>query len=112
MYKTINVAQQENDRYSILNFYKKAIKLRKALPVVRYGRYRTFYRHNKKLYVYSREMPGEKLLVICSYSKKTTKMKVPFSFDIDASQLILSNYPTQEDYLQPYECRVYHWKNS
>lgn len=109
-YKTINVAQQEKDRYSILNFYKKAIQLRKVLPVVRYGRYVEHFKRSRNLYVYSRQMPGEKLLVICSYSKKPTKMKVPFGFDLDNAKLILSNYPCQEDLLQPYECRVYHLK--
>ncbi len=107
-YKKINVAQQEEDRYSILNFYKKAIQLRKSLPVVRYGRYREYYRRNRKLYVYSREMPGEKLLVVCSYSKKPAKLKIPYSFDISNAKLILSNYPAQETRLQPYECRIYH----
>ena len=109
-YKTINVAQQETDRYSILNFYRKAIHLRKNLSVVRYGRYKEHFKLSRKLYVYSRQMPGETLLVICSFSKKPTKMKVPLSFDLEKAQLILSNYPAQEDRLQPYECRVYHLK--
>ena len=109
-YKQINVAQQEEDRYSILNFYKKAIKLRKSLPVVRYGRYKELRRRSRKLYMYTREMPGEKLLVVCSYSKRPIKLKVPYSFDICNAKLILSNYPTTTTLLQPYECRVYHLK--
>jgi hypothetical protein len=43
-------------------------------------------------------------------SKKPTKMKAPFSFDLENAKLILSNYPAQEDHLQPYECRVYYLK--
>jgi glycosidase len=109
-YKTINVAQQEQDPDSILNFYKRVIKLRKTLPVVRYGRYKELRRRSRKLYMYTREMPGEKLLVVCSFSKRPMKLKVPLSFDLSNAKLILTNYPTTDTRLQPYECRVYHLK--
>ena len=38
-YKEINVAAQEKDENSLLNYYRKAIALRKSLPVVRHGKY-------------------------------------------------------------------------
>ncbi len=105
-YKQINVAQQEADPDSILNFYRKAIHLRKSLPVVRHGAYWEHYELSDKLYCYSREMEGQKLLVVCSFHDKNLKFKFPKGFQ--GGKLILRNYETvSENMLKPYECRVY-----
>ena len=109
-YPEINVAQQENDPDSLLNFYREAIRLRKSLPVVRHGVYKEHFASDSKLYVYSRVMKGEKLLVICSFSTDPAAMKVPAGFDLKTAELLLTNYKVQGKLLQPYECRVYHWK--
>ena len=110
-YKEINVAQQEQDPDSILNFYKKAIALRKELKVVRHGRYRELYRYSSKLYVYAREMEGEKILVVCSFSDKPHIFPAPTGFDFEKGELILNNYNDVEHHLlKPYETRVYLWR--
>ena len=109
-YTKINVAAQESDPDSLLNFYRAAIRLRKSLPVVRHGSYKDHFPLSGKHYIFSRQMKGQKLLVICSYSKKATKMKVPKGFDLTKARLILSNYGQQQEQLQPYECRVYLWE--
>ena len=111
-YREINVAQQEADPDSILNFYRKAIHLRKSLSVVRHGNYRELFRYNSKLYVYAREMKGQKLLVICSFSNRDHILPTPTGFDFSKAQLILNNYSDDElqlNVLKPYECRVYLW---
>ena len=106
----INAAAQENDPDSILNFYRSAIRLRKSLSVVRYGIYREHFPLDGKRYVYSREMDGQKLLVVCFFSEKQVKMKVPVGFNIGKSKLILWNYKVQGSLLQPYESCVYLWE--
>ena len=109
-YTQINVKQQNADPDSVLNFYRKAIALRKALPVVKEGSYRDHFPLHGKLYVYSRQMEGQKLLVVCSFSDKPQKMKVPKGFDLSTGKVILQNYrDASADILQPYECRVYQW---
>ena len=109
-YTQINVKQQNADPDSVLNFYRKAIALRKALPVVKEGSYRDHFPLHGKLYVYSRQMEGQKLLVVCSFSDKPQKMKVPKGFDLSTGKVILQNYrDASADMLQPYECRVYQW---
>ena len=111
-YKEINVAQQEQDPDSILNFYKKAIALRKELKVVRHGNYRELYRYSSKLYVYAREMEGEKIQVVCSFSDKPHIFPAPTGFDFDKAELILNNYNDVEHHLlKPYETRVYLWRS-
>ena len=112
-YKAINVAQQEEDPDSILNFYRKAIKLRKELPVVRHGGYREHDPLNGKIYCYSREMTGQKLLVVCSFADKEVKFRMPKHFSVDSAELILQNLPNAtENILKPYESRVYLWNHT
>ncbi len=109
-YKKINVAQQEADPDSILNFYKKAIALRKSLPVVRHGVYKEHFAPSGSLYCYSREMAGQKLLVYCSFSKNSQKLPVPKGFDLSKAELVLGNYShAAKGLLKPYEARVYLW---
>ena len=54
-------------------------------------------------------MPGEKLLVVCSFAKKPLTLKIPAGFDMSAAELILCNYDQPAAQLRPYECRVYRW---
>jgi len=107
-YKEVNVAAQEDDKNSVLNFYRAAIKLRKELSCVRYGTYTEFYKNSSKLYVYAREDEKQKILVVCSYSKDCVKFQAPKGFGLSKAKLVLQNYETvQETMLQPYETRVY-----
>ena len=107
-YREVNVAAQENDPDSLLNFYRKAIALRKSLPVVRHGTYKEHFPLHPRLYVYSREMAGQRLLVVCSFADKCVDMKIPKGFDMDKAQLILHSYPLAPGKtLRPYETRVY-----
>ena len=54
-------------------------------------------------------MAGQKLLVVCSYSQKPIKLKIPAGFDLAGAKQILGNYENTTKTLQPYECRVYLW---
>lgn len=112
-YKTINVANQLHDTNSILSFYKHVIHLRKLLPVVKDGSYKEYYPLNKHLYVYSRETKQQRLLVICSFSTKNIKLKVPLGFDLSKAKLIVCTHSQcLDEQLLPYESRVYFWDNS
>ncbi|MBR3806463.1 MAG: alpha-glucosidase [Clostridia bacterium] len=107
-FKEINVENEEKDPDSLLNFYRKAIALRKSLPAVRYGEYREHFHRSKKLYVYTRETDSQKLLVICSFTEKPAKIKIPGGYNIEKGQLILANYKERDEkMLKPYETRVY-----
>ena len=110
-YPRINVAQQEADPDSILHFYRRAIALRKALPVVRYGLYKEHFSASRRRYVYSREMEGERILVMCSFSVESIKLRIPDRFDLKTAELMLCNYEGESDMLRPYEARVYRWKD-
>lgn len=110
-YRDINVAQQEADPDSILNFYRKAIKLRKSLKCVRHGVYKEHFKRSSKVYTYSMSTADEKILVVCSFTEKAATCRFPAGFDGDKATLILQNYPDASDLtLRPYECRVYLFK--
>ena len=107
-YKDVNVALQEKDEDSILNFYRKAIKLRKELSCVRFGDYSEYNKFSSKLYVYSREDKKQKILVVCSFSEKPENFKAPKDFNLKKAELILHNYSDVDtNVLKPYETRVY-----
>ena len=110
-YPQVNVAAQENDPDSLLNFYRKAIRLHKSLSVVQDGSYREFYRHSGKLYVYTRETARERLLVVCSFTEKPVRFRAPRGCRLDAMELLLENYGGALSgngfVTQPYETRVY-----
>ena len=110
-YKEINVEADEKNPNSVLNFYRKAIALRKSMPVVKDGKYVEYGKNSKKFYTYSRENEKEKLLVVCSFSDKVESIEYPKGFDVTRAELILSNYGNNAPKtFKPYEVRVYHWK--
>ena len=110
-YKEINAAAALADPDSILNFYRKAIALRKRLPVVQNGNYQDYYKNSNELYVYARETKEQKLLVICSFTDRPVRFRAPYNFSLSDMTLLLSNYPvsdTADSFLtRPYETRVY-----
>ena len=107
----INVAQQEEDPDSVLNFYRKAIALRKKLSCVRWGSYKEYRPLSGRHYIYARQDARQKILVVCSYKGRATRFRAPRGFTLDTAKLALCNYAKPEPHkLQPYECRVYLWK--
>ena len=110
-YTEINVAAQEKDEFSVLNFYRKAIKLRKELSCVRHGDYKEYDKLSSKLYTYSREDDKQKILVVCSFSEDRVNWNVPAGFDIESAEQILCNYDKVKScVLRPYEARIYFWE--
>ena len=96
----------------MLNFYRRAITLRKRLEFVRSGAYREYQKSSNKFYVYARERAGERLLVICSFSERAAQFRAPKGYELEKGQLLLHNYPdaplgVNGFTARPYETRVY-----
>lgn len=107
-YKEINAASQINDENSIFTYYKKLIKLRKELSVIRNGRYTLLLENDEAIFAYTRENDFQKLFVICNFYEEETSF--PFDEIIpEGSKLLLSNYQEIKDpaVLRPYEARMY-----
>ena len=109
-YVDVNVDSQEDDPDSVLNFYRKAVALRKELSCVKDGTYTEFNKLSSSLYTYAREDSKQKILVVCSYTEKEVAFKAPKGFDLSEGELILQNYPAVDpSVLKPYEVRAYLW---
>ena len=114
-YTEINVAAAEADENSILHYYRKLLKFRKEHEVAIYGDYKEHYKNSDKLYVYERNLEGEKILVVCSFSNKCVNFVSPEGIDLSKGELVLSNYrlnPVANNSFvtRPYETRVYYFK--
>jgi oligo-1,6-glucosidase len=111
-YKKINVKAQEEDEKSILNFYRKALKLRKDNDALIWGDYKEYFPKDKNVYTYERTLSSEKFLIICNLKGKYRSYKMPEEYVGLKGELKLSNYEDGHrlDILRPYECRVYNYK--
>ncbi len=132
-YRRINVAKQEKDPGSILNFYRKCLLLRKSSKTLLYGDYTEYFPKDKNIYMYERSLDGESYLIICSFSRLPVKAHKPEKFWGKRGELLLCNYSDDEKcdtmngvlqhlhhelsnlehrkgLLRPYETRVYRYR--
>ena len=107
-YATVNVAAEEEDPDSILNFYRRCLKLRKESQALLWGAYREYCRFSRKLYVYERRDKDERVLVICSFSDKPQGYRLPKDYVEKNAERLLCNYPEAGEIgrLRPYEVRI------
>ena len=111
-YRSVNVAAQEEDPDSLLNFYRRLLRFRKEHDVALRGDYVELLPESKGLYVYERNLNGKKLLVICSFTDKQIRFQAPPGIVLDEKALALGNY--EKNFViangfttRPYELRVY-----
>lgn len=79
-YREINAAKEMADPDSVFHYYKKLISLRKQEKIMVYGAYQLLDAENEKLYVYSRTLEEEKLLVICNFTEEELDFEIPEEF--------------------------------
>jgi oligo-1,6-glucosidase len=104
----INAAVQEKDPNSVLNYYRKLVAIRKASPVLQYGKYTLLDHDNPNVFAYTRELEGKKILVLLNFTEKEATYDVGFS--TANTTLILGNYPKsvslKSNRLRPYESLI------
>ncbi len=112
-YTKINAEQELVDPGSVFHTYRKLIRLRKANPVMVYGKYDLLLPDHRQIYAYMRTLGEERRLVICNFSKEAPVFKLPDAVSFTGKELVISNYEVDpaEDIgrftLRPYEARVY-----
>ncbi|WP_280768691.1 glycoside hydrolase family 13 protein [Salipaludibacillus daqingensis] len=115
-YKVINAKQQVRDPESIFNYYKQLISLRKQEDVIVYGDYELYLPEHKELYVFTRALKDERLLVMLNFFSGEPELKLPEEITYTDHSLMISNYPVNHEEsisslkLRPYEARVYKLK--
>ena len=111
-YKYINVKEQLEDDDSILNFYKKMIKVKKSSECLIYGKYNLILEDDTNIFAYERILNDEKFLVICNLKSESSNYKYE-NLTLKYENLILSNYnvDAHKDLnnfeLKPWEARLY-----
>ncbi len=106
-YRTINAAEQEKDPQSILNYFRRTVRLRKDNLGLIYGRYRLLDPDNPDIYAYTREGFGKKFMILLNFRSHAARAAT--GINLGAAHLLLDNYPGPpgDDSLRPYEARVY-----
>lgn len=109
-YNKINVADEEKDPQSILNFYRKCLKYRKESEVALWGDYAEYYKASERLFVYRRSYKNKCLLIVCSFSPHKLKWHNIREFRGRKGHLAICNYKNpKRGILKPYEARVYEY---
>lgn len=109
-YNKINVADEEKDPQSILNFYRKCLKYRKKNEVALWGDYTEYYKASERLFVYRRNYKNKYLLIVCSFSPHKLKWRNIRKFRGRKGHLAICNYKNpKRGILKPYEARVYEY---
>ena len=106
-YKEINTLDRESDN-SIFNYYRKLIRLRKAVPVIADGIFEALLEDDDQILAYKRTDSTQELYVFCNYFPEETQVSLNIPTDC---RCILSNY--NEDIrpenltLRPYEAVMF-----
>ena len=106
-YKEINTLDRESDN-SIFNYYRKLIRLRKAVPVIADGIFEALLEDDDQILAYKRTDNTQELYVFCNYFPEETQVSLNIPADC---RCILSNY--NEDIrpenltLRPYEAVMF-----
>ena len=108
-YKEINVEAEEKDPNSVLNFYKKVIKLRNEnKETAIYGEFKMMYNSDNHILAYKKIAEKDELFVVVNLSKKTlSDRKVDKVIQKGNYELILANMESTKGLIKPYEARVY-----
>jgi oligo-1,6-glucosidase len=101
-----NAAAEEKDPNSVLNYFKKAVQLRKSNPVLVYGKYTLLDAENPQVYAYTRELDGKRVLILLNFSTQNALAKT--GLDLSKAKVLLSNYGATKatTSLRPYEAMV------
>ena len=106
-YPEINVESELEDANSVLNYYKKLIKIRNQHPALIEGSYEELLSYSPGIYAYARtsEDNTERIIIIANTTAKIRGYKIP---ELKGATLLISNYGDREaTLLRSYEVRVY-----
>ena len=104
-YNEINAKQCLQDENSIFHHYRKLIDIRKNNDTIIYGDYSLLCPEDKNIFAYTRELNGDKILVVCNFYDK----EVTFSFDgeFNHADILLSNYKNSSTLIEKLNLRPY-----
>ncbi|WP_410765151.1 alpha-glucosidase [Haloferax sp. DFSO60] len=108
----INAKDARDDPESIWHYYRDLISLRKERDVLVYGDYDLRLEDHENLWVYTRTLEEDSLLVVLNFAGEETRFDPPSDLRGEAADLLISNYESdivsvETTVLRPWEARVY-----
>lgn len=106
-YPELNRAAQEKDPQSVLNYFRKVVKLRKENLLLTYGSYQLLDRNNPDTYAYTRTYGDQTWLILLNF--RSAPASTNTGLNLSTAKVVLSNYPnpSKDGQLQPFEATVY-----
>ncbi|WP_335872414.1 glycoside hydrolase family 13 protein [Bacillus sp. 2205SS5-2] len=110
-YSQINAEAAIKDEDSVFYYYQKLIQLRKQYDIIPYGSFELLHEEDPALFVYTRQLEDEKLLVLCNVSGESHDVSIPSEFE--TAELLIGNEKetslvSECITLGAWEARVYH----
>ena len=93
---------QSGDENSVLNFYKRLIRIRKDNEALKYGEIE-IHKTDKNIFAYKRKNGGETLYIECNLSPEQQNRPS----NRPGGKLVISNYSNESKVLQEYEASIY-----
>ena len=105
-YEKINVEIQKDNPDSILNYYRRVIKIRKKNFALIYGDFLDLEPNNEKLYIYKRWDQKKTFIVVLNFCDDKSQWNIN---DFNSMSLVISNYKKTKftKTFDPWESRVY-----
>jgi len=101
-YIKYNAEKEAQDSFSVLNYYKKLIKLKTSNKIIIEGDFKLIYENSNEIFAYDRIIDNEKIRIICNMSDKQVSLE-----ENEFTNIILTNVKNpNQNYLLPYETRV------
>ncbi|MFZ0490247.1 MAG: alpha-glucosidase [Salegentibacter sp.] len=109
-YKEVNVADEERDPNSVLNYFKKMVQLRKDHPVLVYGDYELVQPEHPAIYAYTRKMNENEMLVLLNFTKENASIDLADFGSLN--YVLINNYnglkkQQRRVTLQPYQAVIF-----
>jgi alpha-glucosidase len=109
-----NVYSQELDQNSLLNIYKKLIKLRKKEVCLQLGSIKVIFRSQEKILSYIRIFENTKILIILNFSSEETRFySGSEGLDYERGKILFSTHKKEDSFfdlniisLLPYEANI------
>ncbi len=107
-YTEINAEEEINNPDSVFNYYKKLIALRHEKEIIVYGEFKLLLPEDENLFVYTRTLEDEELLIICNFTEKELEVPACIKEKVaSAQEKLISNYKEDAKNIRPYEAAVY-----
>jgi oligo-1,6-glucosidase len=106
-FSTVNAETQVGDDQSIWSHYRKLIELRKHHQVIVYGRYQSWLDQHQDVFVYSRTLEGDRLVVLANFRPHEVTVTIPDELQ-GRGRCLIGNYADRDVIgetvtLRPYE---------